>query len=506
MIKFLFPENKSPIFTLAYLCIFMDRFLRIITPDVKSLVENKRTSEAIYALEETISWSLVQLALIWGHNFTNLLKAEEALRAAIKLVPGSWEFHINLSHILNLATRFEEAKEEALRAVELAHGANYEPYYNLGVILVNLGDHEAAVAAYSNALHRTSNKYCLAAYNIATSLLALGKWKEGWDAYENRFFVFEKLKNIHDRFKIHYEKDMPCKGKNVYVYSEQGIGDMIQFARYLPNFKKLTGAAKLILEPQINITKLMEDNFKLECVPRIDGEWPAIPEDIHCAVSINSLAGLFKAGIKEVPIKPYIKAPTREMPDLLKCNKMKVGICWAGNPDHVNDIKRSIYLKNFAPLFHLENVQLYSLQKNFGGTRNWWGKHVDLLSNLPANNITDLSPDLNDFSDTAYYISQMDLVITVDTSIAHLAGAMGKTTWLLLDKHNDWRWGVKGDKNMWYPSIRLFRQKELFLWEPLFEDIVKELVAFQIQLQDQKKFLSCDKKDSLKRRSRKHSP
>lgn len=482
----------------------MDRFLRIITPEVQSLVDDKRTSEAIYALEETISWSLVQLALIWCDNFINLSKSEECLRAAIKTSPGKWEFHVNLAHVLNLACKYQEAKEEALKSIELSYGQVCEAYYNLGVILVNMCDHEGAISAYKSALNLYGDKPNLAAYNIAASYLAVGKWSEGWNAYESRFTSFQKIKDIHDRFKQHYEKGKPSKDKTIYLYSEQGVGDIIQFARYLPKFRRYTGA-KLILEPQVAVAKLMEDNFKLDCiVPRNNGEWPEISEDVDYAFSINSLPGFFEAGDRSIPNKPYIKAPNREMPDILKTDNFKVGICWAGNADHLNDIKRSIPLKYFNPLFNMEGIQLYSLQKDSVATRNWWGKSVNLLADVPPHNIIDLSNLFHDFTDTAYYISQMDLIVTVDTSVAHLAGAMGKSTWLLIDKHNDWRWGLVGDKTLWYPSVRIFRQETLFAWQPVLEQVAKELVSCRIQQQGQKKSHSCDKKGLLKRRSRKH--
>lgn len=465
----------------------MDRFLRVITPEVQSLVENKRTSEAIYALEETISWSLVQLALIWCNDFTSLAKAEEYLRAAIKMFPGKWEYHVNLAHVLNLACRYQEAKEEALKSVDLSLHQTYEAYYNLGVILVNMCDHVGAISAYNSALKLCGNKPSLAAYNISASYLTLGKWTEGWKTYENRFTSFQKIKDIHDRFKQHYEKDTPSKGKTIYLYSEQGVGDMIQFARYLPKFRNYTGA-KLILEPQIAAAKLMEDNFKLDCVvPRKDGEWPIVPESIDYAFSINSLPGFFDAGNKSIPNKPYIKSPVRDETDILKTVSFKVGICWAGNAEHPNDVKRSIHLKHFAPLFNLEGVQLFSLQKNSSGPRNWLGKNVNLLADVPSCNIIDLSNFLNDFTDTAFYIDKMDLIITVDTSVAHLAGAMGKPTWLLIDKHNDWRWGFAGDKTPWYPSVRIFRQEVLFEWQSVLEQVAKELYNYKIQMSKSKK-------------------
>lgn len=480
----------------------MDRFLQTIIPEVKSLTANGRTSEAIYALEKTISWSLVQLALIWCNNHENLDKAEQYLREAIKVAPGSWEFHLNLAHVLNLAFKFDEAKVEIAKSVQLG-GNLYEPLYNQGVILSNLLDHEGAIKAYREAakafVGRDGN---LASYNLSSSLLLLGRWKEGWAAYEQRFRAFSKIKSIHDRFRMHYRPGDPTKGKTIYVYSEQGVGDLIQFARYLPKLKALTGA-KIVLESQASCAKLMSDNFKLHAVvPRENGSWPEIDPYLDYALSVCSLPHLFEAGIEPIPNEPYIKAPERALPAIVT-DKLKVGLCWAGNSDHPNDYRRSMHLSKFSLLSDLKNVQLYSLQKDATAPRMWRGRYVNLLAGAATNTIVDLSSHLDNFSDTAHLIGQMDLVITVDTSIVHLAGAMGKPCWLLIDKLNDWRWGTEGETCEWYPSVRIFRQDQLFDWVSVMERVAKELTSFQNQPQDQKQSPSCGRKGLSKQCSRK---
>jgi len=481
----------------------MDRFLQNITTEVRSLTGSGRTSEAIYALEQTISWALVQLALIWGDNCADLRKAESYLRTAIKVNPASWAFYVNLAHVLNLGFKFEEAKRAAMTALSL-DGHSYETYYNLGVILSNMEDHEGAIAAYKNANSAFASGYNLAAYNIASSYLTLGRWQEGWEAYETRFAAFEKIKMIHDRFPVHYKRGDKTKGKTIYVYNEQGVGDLIQFSRYLPKLKSSTGA-KIILESQKSIADLLAKNFNLSgVVAREDEVWP-IPEGVDYAVSICSLPGLFDAGTKAIPNKPYIKSPGRDVPDVLdSTGKLKVGLCWAGNASHTNDFRRSIRLKMFEPLFDAD-VKLYSFQKDAAASRNWGGKTVNLLADCGQIPVLDISPCFRDFSDTAYYLDQMDLVITVDTSIAHLAGAMGKTTWLLVDKLNDWRWLLNVEKSEWYPSMRIFRQERLFEWEPVVARVVKELIAFRSQRPDQNQSPACDKRGSSKSHSRKRS-
>lgn len=225
-----------------------------------------------------------------------------------------------------------------------------------------------------------------------------------------------------------------------------------------------------------------------------------MPADVDYAISICSLPGLFKAGIKPIPNKSYIESFNDRSGDIVT-DKLKVGLCWAGNADHSNDYRRSIHLGKLAPLFALDNVQLFSLQKSVE-SRVWSGKPIE-LNNMPFGSMIDLSSRLNDFSDTADFVEQMDVVVTVDTSVAHLAAAMGKPTWVLIDKINDWRWGESGETSEWYPSMRLFRQDKLFEWEPVINRVVKELASYQKPQLGQTQSPACDKTGLSKRRSRK---
>lgn len=481
----------------------MDRFLKPITSEVETLVNAGRSTEAIYALQETISWLLVHLGLIYSKDLSGMRRAEECVREALKVKPGAWEFHLNLAHLFNIAGKFEEAKNEALKAVVFSDGRAYEPFYNLGVICQNLIEHDRAIEFYQSAIAVAGNDKNLAGYNISSSLLATEQWEEGWRTYENRLHLFDKIKGAYGRFAEHYNRDTAVSGKTVYVYSEQGIGDLIQFSRYLPLLKKK--GAKVILESQASCAKLMEETYKVDVVARPDSVWPVVPNGVDYGLSICSLPGIFGAGIEEIPNKPYIKQPKRKKPDFLKTDKFKIGICWAGNADHQNDSRRSMFLKDMSPLFNLENCQLFSLQSKWNPNRVWSGRHVNLVDGSPPSYILDLAPYLNDFRDTAYCIGEMDLIISVDTSVAHLSAAMGRPTWILIDQNNDWRWGLKGNGSRWYPSARLFRQERIGDWRSVVEDVVKELDAFRTQLSDQNRSRVCDKTGSQKPRSRKHS-
>lgn len=433
----------------------------------------------------------------------NMRRAEECVKIATHIAPGKWQIHANFAHILNNMNRWQEAKEEAIKAIHFSEGMHYEPHYNLGVILANLGDHAGAIKAYQNAIRIKGDVPNLASYNISSSLLLMEQYEEGWKMYENRFTAHDKVKAIRDRFQTLYESGKPTKGKTIYVFSEQGVGDLVNFSRYLPKLKSKT-AAHIVVEAQESVANLIADNFDVDIVPRKDGIWPDVPK-IDYAVSVCSLPGIFKAGIEKIPSKPYLKAPEKELPEFLKSDKFKVGICWAGNADHVNDYKRSMHLRNFLPLTNLSNIKLFSLQKNCP-ERKWAGKYINLWEGVTNANIVNLSPYLVDYSDTAYYISQMDLIITIDTSIVHLAGALGKATWLLLDAHHDWRWGLNQSHSIWYPSVRIFKQKELGKWDDVFTQVMDKLTAYQNLPRDQILLDLYGKKGSKKRRSQNSHP
>jgi tetratricopeptide (TPR) repeat protein len=447
----------------------MDKFIEQISTEMQKLVDNGRISEAVYAMEEISSNLLSHLGLIWSRKeLGDLEKAIRLLNFAIKIKPGQWMLHSNLAHLYNLNNQLEMARDHAIQSVVFSDGKIYATLYNLGVILANLGDHEGAISAYEGAMKVSDDPCNMALYNVSSSYLILKKWKLGWEHYNNRFLAFENLAKIKNRFKKIYTAGDDVAGKKLYVFSEQGIGDLIQFARYLPKLKELTNA-EIIVESQRSVSDLIKNNFAFEVVPRDDGIWPEVPDDIESALSICNLPGMFNAGIDPIPNEVYIKNFSNKEP--LQSDKFKIGLCWAGNSSHINDYRRSCYLREFLPLTLIDGVQFYSLQKDINAERVWNGKRVNLLDGVASTDILDLSTEMKTFSDTAFYISQMDLIITVDTSVAHLAGAMGKKTWLLVDKINDWRWGTSSDTNEWYPSIKTFRQKTLGDWSGVIQEI-----------------------------------
>lgn len=329
---------------------------------------------------------------------------------------------------------------------------------------MGLGFIKEAVEYFDIAL-KYSQEYPEIHYNKSHALLISGNFEEGWKEYEWR----KKRKEFYPRnySKPELISGMEIKGKRILVYDEQGLGDSIQFIRFIPMLKQM--GVDIILECNkqlLRIFKRITDSSAL--IERDVKNEPSVEYDFQ--IPLLSLPLYFNTTYETIPSEvPYIFAEeelSNKMSEHIKCeNQFKIGIVWGGNPNHTSDNKRSIPLSYFNRLLSIENVKLFSLQKGIP------------LKQVKENNfpIVVLNDYLNDFADTAATIENLDLVITIDTSVAHLAGAMGKPVWLLLPFFPDWRWLLKRNDSPWYPSMKIFRQSEEGNWEPVFDEVVSEL-------------------------------
>jgi len=254
------------------------------------------------------------------------------------------------------------------------------------------------------------------------------------------------------------------------IHAEQGLGDTIQFVRYLPWVASRGG--RVLFECQHPVVPLMSgfaglprDNVEIVSQGR---KLP--PYDLQAP--LLSLPHIFRTTLETVPCDvPYL-APDSTMlerwrNELAGTQKLKVGIAWQGNPKHRNDARRSIPLATFEPLADLQGVQLFSLQKNHGR------EQLEQVSF--RDRITDLAPRLESFVDTAALIANLDLVICCDTSLGHLTGALGRPVWIAITHPPDWRWLLERDDSPWYPTLRLFRQRQAGDWPEVFERIALAL-------------------------------
>lgn len=306
---------------------------------------------------------------------------------------------------------------------------------------------QSAVSCYKMALEINPDdartKVCL-----ALSYLKLKSFEKGWELFENRY------PSQNDLIKPIW-KGEDIKGKTLFVYYEAGFGDTIMFARFLPMLKDK--CKKVLFLPQPELAKLLQDSdlgVEILC-GNAEFDYHIPMRSLPFALQINSEA--------EIPYKDkYLKADENKVrfykENYFDTDKFKIGINWRGNG--VFEDKRQIDLKFFEK-FNLPEVQIYSLQ-------------VGLSEKLPEN-FVDLGSTFSDFSDTAAAIENLDLIISNDTSVAHVAGALGKKCFVLLPFAPDWRWGVNSDSSYWYEGVKLFKQKHSDNWQEVFEKVYAEV-------------------------------
>ena len=409
-----------------------------------------------------------------GLLYTSLKKYDEAEKfynTALKYKPLYFNSIIKLGALKIISDDFEGALNYFNKALQISINEKNEAwksvvYGNLGFVNFRKKRINEALKYFNIAIDINPDSI-LAHYNKAEALLITGQFEEGWKEYEWR----QGRKDFGKRkFNKPFKPEYDLKGKKVLVFAEQGIGDALQFIRYLPMLKEK--GCYIILECSKELHGLLNDfNSVDEIIERNLVEKPKIEYDYE--VPLLSLPFYFKTTMENIPAKvPYLSVNK----DLKKIwrkivndnEKTKIGIVWAGSPIHTNDRHRSIKLQQFLPLLSIEGTHFYSLQKGFQVIQ---AKDYQLL-------LTNLDENIKSFTDTSAVIENLDLLITVDTSVAHLAGALGKETWLLLPFLPDWRWLLDMDKSPWYPSIKLYRQPQIYDWNSVFNELKKDLAEF----------------------------
>lgn len=435
-------------------------------------IAQNRLAEAVRALEKAIEIksdyadAYFNLALIFKEQ-SLLDKSIEYFKQAVHLNPDNADAYYNLGNIYKILDRNEAAAENYRQAVE--KNPNFAmAYNNLGLVLKEQGLISEAVSHYREAI-RLNTDFAEAHWNLSLALLLSEDFQEGWKEHEWRFRRETKRAMTYPYdFGIPHWDGSPFDGKRLFVHSEQGLGDTLQFIRYLPLVKRLGGT--VIFETFRPLLGLLNG------FPGIDELVEISPNRNHAEkcdyyVPLMSLPLLFNTEAQTIPADvPYIRADSVKIEswrNLLPKNGFKVGIVWAGKiRDNDN---RPCSLKHFLSICGIPGVQLIGLQK---------GESVSQLQELPEGmTIINLGEKFKDFSDTAGAIENLDLVVSIDTSVAHLAGAMGKHTWVLLPFAPDWRWRLSGKYSRWYPTMRLFRQPSSGDWSTVFSQVAEELRA-----------------------------
>ena len=441
-----------------------------------TLVALRRYGEALRPLERAIQLvpGDADAHIQRGVALLNLERNAEALQSfdrALDLRPDASEVLNNRAIALAATGRLSEALESFVRAAVVS-GMTAENHTNMGIVLKSLGRHREAAASFGRALTYKPDDPS-ARFALAFLYLTLGEFTLGWPLYEARFDV-PALGNPARHFGApRWNGVQPLAGKTLLVHAEQGLGDVIQFCRYLPLLA--AQGASVVFEVMPSLKALLRT---LPAAVRLVGRGePLPPVDYYCPLLSLPLA--FDTRPDTIPAQvPYLTAePQRTagwMQRLGALPGLRIGVAWQGNPAVEKLIwarGRSIPLAALEPLAQLPGVSLVSLQK---------GPGLEQLRNVPfTERIIDLSADLDRgpyaFLDTAAVMAGLDLVISSDTSVAHLAGALGRPVWTVLAASPEWRWGLERSDSPWYPSMRLFRQTTDGDWNTVVATIADAL-------------------------------
>lgn len=446
-----------------------------IIENAQRLHIDSRSHESIFMLNQLAVETMNQLA----NTHCDLWHEREAIKCmemTVALDPKNWALQANLAHVYNMFNFFELAKQASQRSIALSLRQQPAPFFNYGVILANLLEWEECINTYKTYLTLCPENH-MAHYNYGCALLTNRQLSEGWPEYEHRMKAFDVVRNFRNRFSQPEWKGDDLTGKVICVYSEQGVGDFIHFSRFLSKIKE-KNPKKIIVEVQDKIRNLFAYNFPdITFVGRNDGPDYGKGPDCDVVISICSLCYIFDVKLEDISGKSYLIKDKVKTPKI-KSNKLKIGFSWAGNHKHSQDSLRNVPLKYFKKIGLIPNVELYSLQvKNDDGDklRMWRNQWENLQMDCGGMKFIDMHSYLKTFSETAACIDKMDLIITVDTALAHLAGAMGKETWLLLPHVVDWRWFKDGNTTPWYDSVRMFRQTKFRVWDDVFDNVIEAL-------------------------------
>lgn len=389
-----------------------------------------------------------------------------ALDHALALAPAYVEAHLNRSTALLALGRPEDALSGLVQAEQLAP-ADPKVHHNFGIVLHALNRLDEALARYRKALELQPG-YAEAAFHMSLTQLLQGDFRSGWQGYEFRWAIRGAApRRLEGPF---WRGAAAMAGQRVVLWCEQGLGDAIQFCRYVPLLA--SQGTEVILEVPADLMSLART---LPGVDTLVAQSEALPAfDAHCPLLSLPLA--LGTDLETIPdTVPYLAAEPGKVAAwksrIAGDGKLRIGIVASGNLKHSNDRNRSLALESFSTLMR-DGVDYFLLQKECRRADE------DYLRATPA--IRDLRPWLTDLSETAAAIECLDLVISVDTSVAHLAGALGKPVWILLPYNPDWRWLMDRPDSPWYPTVRLFRQPTFGDWPTVMADAGKALDAFQI--------------------------
>jgi hypothetical protein len=439
----------------------------------QAAAQAKRFGEAsgicndLLATQPDLAPALALSGMVAAHS-GDIDRAIGLLERAVGRQSGVAAWYGNLCTLYRLVYRLQDALNTGTQAVRLAPN-NADYLVNLSLVFTDLDERERAIACLLRALG-VNAEHADAHLALAQNLLAQGEFEPGWLEYEWRNLT-EAGRGQLPKITSAPWNGMRIPSGRILLVGDQGYGDTIQFCRYIPMVAER--CHEVILGCSIEMLALLK---RIPGIAHAHHRWNEIPgHAAYCRLS--SLPGLFHTNKDTIPTgTPYLTPdPARvaawagRLAAQLPKGMKRVGLAWSGRPTHPNDRRRSMSLSRLAPLGVPEGHVFVSLQKPFPPA------DVAAIHHFPG--LVDLSSDLPDFDETAAIIANLDLVITVDTAMGHLSGAIGKPVWILLSKASDWRWQIDHDDTPWYPTARLFRQPQPGAWDPVVNAVAAALSA-----------------------------
>ncbi|MGH7997535.1 MAG: tetratricopeptide repeat protein [Opitutaceae bacterium] len=409
------------------------------------LLQRRRPAEALAALDRAIALR-PGYADAWYNRGNGLIaidqpaEAEAAFRRALALAPGHARARLNLSVLAS----------------------------NRGNALVAANRPREALHAYREALEADPDSPDIR-YNESLARLVLGEFAAGWTGYESRSAC--KGRKVPRVFGApRWDARTPLSGRSILLYAEQGLGDTLQFARYIPLLA--ARGAKVHLEAQRSLHALLRASFP--DLGSLVGKGDPLPgADLH--FPLLSLPGAFGTSLDSIPSgSGYLRPPAdrirRWRTRFAAEARPRVGLVWSGAAGHQNDLRRSLTFERLARALPTSGIRYVSLQKEV--------RETDLPSLRAFPSLVALGSEVSDFADTAAAAAELDLILSVDTSVAHLGGGLGRPTWILLPFSPDWRWLLDRTDSPWYPTVRLFRQSEPDRWDPVLDHLHEALTRW----------------------------
>ncbi len=448
-----------------------DRALALDANDVETYVNKGATLGELNRFDEALASLDRALALMPRHPaahsnrglvLKDMGRLDEALASfdqAIGLFPEYIDAHNNKGTALFDAGRLDEAQACFDKSIELNPGVALS-HSNRAAVLLRRNRLDDALATYDQAIALDPAQTRTAFYKAGTLILR-GDYLEGWKLYERRAEQAHLKSHFPSFPRSSWRGQHSIAGQRLFIHSEQGFGDVVQFCRYLP-LASLLGA-EIIFEVPTPLVPLLST---LRCNMTLIAQGAPRPDfDAYCPVM--SLPFVFKTTTETIPARtPYLSCDpakvARWQERLGRKSRLRVGLAWSGSATHKNDRNRSMRLETLRPLMDLP-VEWHSLQKEYRP------HDTQLLDALPQ--LRQHHDEIGDFSDTAALAHCMDVVISVDTSVAHVAGAIGKPVWILLPHAPDYRWLLGRTDSPWYPTARLFRQPEADNWAAVVEQL-----------------------------------